>query len=214
MSSLTADFSFPVVTGNDTLGNLQVTLTSNSGGNPGTVLATLDGSNPGNNGGTATYTCDSGCSLSPSTTYLIKLRSPGSTGSARYQWKATTSDNEATVPSSNGWSIANAGVTKNFGGAWQTIGTSDTMLMTVTALPKPSLSASSVAQTSATLTITGQTGNWWLQRTTPSGGTCAARESDYSHALSSLTADTDYTYKAYSDSNCTAELHSVTFTTS
>ena len=80
-------------------------------------------------------------------------------------------------------------------------------------MPNSSLSASSVAQTSATLTITGQTGNWWLKYTTPSGGSCTAGESDYSHALSNLTASTTYTYKAYSDSNCTTELFSVTFTT-
>ena len=77
-----------------------------------------------------------------------------------------------------------------------------------------SLSASSITPTTATLTLAGHVGDWWLKETAPSIGTCTAGESDYSHALSNLTAGTDYTYKAYSDSACaTTALHTVSFTT-
>ncbi len=77
-----------------------------------------------------------------------------------------------------------------------------------------SLSASSITYTTATLTLAGHFGDWWLKETAPSTGTCTAGESDYSHALSSLTGGTTYTYKAYSDSACaTTALHTVSFTT-
>ena len=77
-----------------------------------------------------------------------------------------------------------------------------------------SLSASSITYTTATLTLAGHVGDWWLKETAPNTGTCTAGESDYSHAVSNLTGGTDYTYKAYSDSACaTTALHTVSFTT-
>ena len=70
-----------------------------------------------------------------------------------------------------------------------------------------SLTASSATTTAATLTLAGYTGNWWLKKTAPTpAGNCTAGESDYSHALSNLTAGTTYTYKAYSDSACSTLL--------
>ena len=82
----------------------------------------------------------------------------------------------------------------------------------------PTLTASAVAATSATLTLSNSNygSNWWLKQTSPTpAGTCTAGESDFSHALGSLTASTTYTYKAYSDSGCTSanEIAEVTFTT-
>ena len=76
-----------------------------------------------------------------------------------------------------------------------------------------SLSASSVTQTSATLTLAGHTGNWYLKETSPSTGTCSSAISGGTHSLSSLTGGTTYTYKAYSDSACSTEIASETFTT-
>ncbi len=77
-----------------------------------------------------------------------------------------------------------------------------------------SLSASGITHTTATLTLTGPFGDWWLKETAPNTGTCTAGEADYSHALSSLTSGADYTYKAYSDSACaTTALQTVSFTT-
>ena len=75
------------------------------------------------------------------------------------------------------------------------------------------LTAGSVTTTTATLTLTGQTGNWWLKQTSPSEGTCTAGEADFSHALSTLTSGTPYTYTAYSNSSCSTVIDTVTFTT-
>ena len=76
-----------------------------------------------------------------------------------------------------------------------------------------SLTASAVTQTSATLTLAGHTGNWYLKETSPSTGTCSSAISGGTHSLSSLTGGTTYTYKAYSDSTCSTEIASETLTT-
>ena len=196
--------------------DMAVTLHAASSGNaanPATaVLATLSGENP-DLSDTYPYTCSgSGCALSADTTYFVMMKAVNSPNNGYYQIPIG-SGAEVKEPSSSAWSIADEG-RATLNGTWGNAGNSDHAYeIKVTAVPKPGLSASSVAQTSATLTITGQTGNWWLKRTTPAGGTCTAGEPDYSHALTSLTAGTAYTYKAYSDSTCTTELHSVTFTT-
>ena len=75
------------------------------------------------------------------------------------------------------------------------------------------LTAGSLATTTATLTLTGHTGNWWLKQTLPAGGTCTAGEADFSHALSGLTSVTAYDYAAYRDSTCTTLIATVAFTT-
>ena len=76
------------------------------------------------------------------------------------------------------------------------------------------LAASHIDATTATLTLTGRTGNWWLQRTSPTpAGSCVAGEADFSHAVSSLTAGRTYAYTAYSDSACATALRTASFTT-
>ena len=75
------------------------------------------------------------------------------------------------------------------------------------------LTAGSLATTTATLTLTGHTGTWWLKQTSPAGGTCTAGEADFSHALSGLNSVTAYDYAAYRDSTCTTLIATVTFTT-
>ncbi len=79
----------------------------------------------------------------------------------------------------------------------------------------PALAAGDVAVNSATVTLSGHAGDWWVKQTSPTAGTCTAGESDYSHALSGLTRDTEYTYKAYSGSGCSGpdEIASATFAT-
>ena len=79
----------------------------------------------------------------------------------------------------------------------------------------PSLAASSITHNSATITISNHSGDWYHERTTPSGGTCSSVVStgtDFDN-LSSLDSNTDYTWKAYSDSACTTELASEEFLT-
>ena len=67
------------------------------------------------------------------------------------------------------------------------------------------LTASSVTHNSATLTIANWSGNWYHKRTSGTGGTCSSVVSSptTTASLSSLSGNTDYTWKAYSDSNCT-----------
>ena len=198
------------------LGDVVVKLHAASGSNPGTSLWTLNGSDKTPiTDGSYEFTCptDTVCTLAANTTYFVSIEAPNAPTNTRYYLKATSTTTETKLPASNGWTIADGarvGIKAN--GFWQGNG-NNTAQMTIAAVPKAGLSASSITSTTATLTLTGQTGNWWLKRTTPSGGTCTAGESDYSHALSSLTASTDYTYKAYSDSSCSTELHSVSFTT-
>ena len=71
-----------------------------------------------------------------------------------------------------------------------------------------SLTASAVKETGATLTISGHTTAWWYKRTAPTGdNTChSVSANDATDDLSGLTGDTDYTYKAYSNSTCITEL--------
>ena len=184
-----------------------VKLHAASGNHPGTELATLSGDDP-DTAGTHAYTCSgAGCALAANTTYHVAMSAPNSpTGTNAYEIRMTHSDNETNTPSSGDWSIANS--------TWRgNINSQSAFKMQATALPRPSLIAGSVTDTTATLTLTGRLGDWWLKETSPATGTCTAGEADYSHALSGLTAGLSYTYKAYSDSACTTELFSATFTT-
>ncbi|MYH59538.1 MAG: fibronectin type III domain-containing protein, partial [Boseongicola sp. SB0675_bin_26] len=87
--------------------------------------------------------------------------------------------------------------------------------VTFTTPPAVTLAATDVTDISATLTIGEHTGQWWHRRTSPTpAGTCTAVGADTATAsLTGLAANTGYTFKAYSDSGCTTELASVTFTT-
>ncbi len=204
---------FDAVSG--TPGDIVVKLHAASGTNPGTALATLSGDNPTTDG-TFTYTCSgNGCALAANTTYLVVMSAPDATASNRYYWRSTTSNTQTLEPASNGWSIGNAAVAKSDSNPWYAIGRAGQIK--VTALPKPGLDLSSVSfnGTTATVTLTGHVGDWWLKKTAPTpAGSCTAGESDFSHALSSLTAGTSHTYKAYSDSGCSTanEIGSATFT--
>ena len=75
------------------------------------------------------------------------------------------------------------------------------------------LKASNVGAASATLTLSGHAGAWWLKRTTPADTTCKSKGTTYIESLSSLDSNTDYAYKAYSDSSCSTELAAGTFLT-
>ena len=77
-----------------------------------------------------------------------------------------------------------------------------TEIAAASAFTVPALTASSVTATTATLTLANRSGDWWLKYTTPSGGTCTAGEADFSHALTSLSTNTRYIFRAYSDSSC------------
>ena len=92
------------------------------------------------------------------------------------------------------------------------------MRIKVEATVEATLTSSSVTGTTATLTIARHAGAWWYERTAPSGDTtCHSVASGTTTAsLSSLTAGTSYTYKAYDRSGCNSadEIATATFTTS
>ena len=77
------------------------------------------------------------------------------------------------------------------------------------------LAASAVTETTATLTIANHTGNWYHKYTVPTtpAGTCSSAVSAATASLTGLTGGTAYTWKAYSDSGCTTEIASETFST-
>ena len=77
------------------------------------------------------------------------------------------------------------------------------------------LTASNVAATTATLTIARYTGNWYYNATSGPHTTCQGPVSGASQNLTGLTANTAYTYSAYSDSGCSTLLATAAaFTTS
>ena len=77
------------------------------------------------------------------------------------------------------------------------------------------LSTSNLRQTTATLSISGHSAAWWYKRTSPTAGSCESRSAGQKASLSSLSANTRYTYKAYSATGCmdANEIASLTFIT-
>ena len=76
-----------------------------------------------------------------------------------------------------------------------------------TTLSEPSLTAGSVTKDGATLTIANHSGNWYYKYTSPTGGQCSSNAvSGTSTTLTGLDTGTTYTFKAYSDSQCSVEL--------
>ena len=75
------------------------------------------------------------------------------------------------------------------------------------------LTASSVTHNSATLTLGSHAGSWWLKRTKPSDTTCKSKGTTATESLSGLDSNKNYTYKAYSDNNCSTALASESFLT-
>ena len=85
----------------------------------------------------------------------------------------------------------------------------------VTATAETSLTAGSITQTGATLTLSDNSAAWWYQGN-QTGATCTSVSAGTTTAdLTGLTAGTSYTYKAYSASGCASadELASETFST-
>ena len=70
------------------------------------------------------------------------------------------------------------------------------------------LTVSNIGATGATLTIGNHGGAWRHKYTSPNGGTCSPEVAagTSSATVSTLTADTAYTFKAYSDGTCATEL--------
>ena len=187
--TLTVTLHAAASNGNDPSGNALVTLASGA-------YAT----------GEHTFTCSgSGCDLDADTTYVIQLGSSGEIN-ARYEWRAISTTNETKEPSTNEWSIGDRSrFYRASNSTWndETVGKTAALKLTATAKSSsPSLTASKVAVTTATLTVAGHSGNWYYKHTN-TGATCDGPVSGKTKNLTGLTAGTSYTYSAYSDSTCT-----------
>ena len=194
---------------------LQVQLWSDSSGGPGSQVsgATLSGSDPPSGGGEATYTCSGACSLSANTSYWVRLSVSGPPGSGTWAWNYTNSGGETLDPTGTGWSIGDnkkqnpGNLLENLAGYNQ---------LKVSAITEPTLAASSITTTTATLTLSRYSGgSWWLKRTTPADTTCKSKGTTATESLTTLTSGTSYTYKAYSKNGCHSadEIATVTFST-
>ena len=165
-----------------------------------TVLAnaSLIGTPPTANAWTdKTFTCSgSGCSLSDGKTYFVVATS--SDGYPAYAWAYAAEESETAEPSGNGWSVGFGHYNTGLGwGSYSDWNIAEFVFATV-----PSLTASSIGTTTATLTVGGHTGNWYYKHTN-TGATCEGPVSGTTKSLTGLTAGTSYTYSAYSDSTCT-----------
>ncbi len=76
-----------------------------------------------------------------------------------------------------------------------------------------SLTAGTVTQTTARLTLANHTGNWYHKESAPGAGACSSAVSGTTADLSNLTGGGSYTWKAYSDSTCSTEIGSASFNT-
>ena len=133
--------------------------------------------------------------------YDARWRLSGSTGS--HTTRQSISGTSTTISSLTGGTTYEVGVRAVGVGPSSWTGATGTPASPVT------LTASNVRKTTATLTIANYTGtNWYYQYTTPTGGTCSAAQTGTTASLTTLTANTAYTFKAYSDSTCATEVTS------
>ena len=188
-------------------GNISVAVHAVSGSNPApNATYTLSGANP-TAAGQHTFTCPTNvtCSLVKERSYFVVLsQSGGGLGGTRgYAWDTTASaaqTNEPTAPISFGWSIADTG-SWYYSNNWNPQ-TGWAGMFKVSAMAKPTLTASDSTATTATLTIANHSGDWWYKATSGDHTTCQGPVSGASVNISPLIKGATYTYSAYSDSGC------------
>ena len=180
--------------------------------------ATFSGTDPSTTEWADTaYTCTgSGCKLSPDTTYFVVLTYNDVDNYYRWAVAASAaSEVEVALPSNNGWSIGYGHYTSD--DTWVTHTPADIALagLSFTIDPAPTtLSVGTISVLSANLTIANHTGSWYYKATTGPHTACQGPVSRGGQSVSGLTANTSYTYSAYSDSACTTLLATATaFTT-
>ena len=180
-----------------------------SGSNPGTRIGSSLTGTIDSDAGQTTYTA-SGITLNGATTYFVHVCKSG-TGQRHID---STSSNTQT--GSTGWTIADEHLWTNDGTTWSTLSGNYSFKMTLnaTAALTTTLTATSITPNSATLTLTNNSAAWYY-KSTVSGSTCSASQASTVTmvSLTSLSTNTSYTYKAYSDSGCATAIASVTFKT-
>ena len=206
LHSLTAGF----LGGEGSPGTLTIALHSESSGIPGSVVAnaTFNGNNPSLSGkSTHTYSCTgTGCQLSKNTDYFIVLRAPSAPSGSNnyYVWRSTATTSETQIPDGNGWSIGDA---VKSGQNWAQTGTGPgNMHVAATVNVPPSLTASGISGTGATLTIANHTGDWFYKGIsgTEASSNCQDVYNSTTDTLSNLTADKLYGYTAHDHASCSS----------
>ena len=181
---------------------LSVAIHAVSGGNPAETathtLTKVHGSTT--TAGNATYACSGTCRLSANTSYFLVLST--ASGSHGYKWDTTAGDNEVNT-SNFGWTIDNK-LRRQTDNGWSDSNWTTRFRVSAT-LGTRSLTSSNIAETTATLTIANHAGNWYYKHTN-TGATCDGPVSGTSVNVTGLTANTSYTYSAYSDSSCSTLL--------
>ena len=129
------------------------------------------------------------------------MQAPSTKG---YYSAALTTATEVKKPSTNGWSLADDGRVQT-GNTWGNAGTSEAFKMEIEALLRPSLDASNITATGATLTVAGHAGDWYYKANAAPDNTCKGPVSGTTKTLSGLSMATSYIYTAYSDSACTTD---------
>ena len=140
--------------------------------------------------------------------YKVQWKSSADSGWDATNRQTTSTTTSATIPSltnNTAYSVRVAAVNASGDGEW-----SDT----VTGAPSVKLTASNVTSTSATLTVAGWSGNWYLAGQGGGGYSLACtRISGTTHSRV-LQGNTTYEFKAYDTDRCTGRaLASTTFTT-
>ena len=205
-------FEFGATTGSPT--QVQAKIYADTSGRPGTLVKNL-GSKSAIAVGNQTWSCTgSNCTLAADTTYHVALEAEASGTAAGhyYDWKVTAASSQTNAPSGAGWTIADYGAYQINQGSWIAYGDEPGKFQ-VAATANPSLTATSIGDMTATLTLRNYSGAWWLKRTSPADATCKAMGTATTASLSNLTVGQAYTYKAYHTSGCASgdELASVTF---
>ena len=184
-------------------------------------LVRLTGPNPSEEEDYA-YVCPAnslGCGLDADETYFVVMSTTKASGdSGYYRLALTTADDEDKSPSNNGWSIANDSSAKNGANAWRQISAQNGytgMIGVVAKNAETRFYASNIAAETATLNLSGRSGNWWYKANAGPDNACQGPETGASKDLSGLTSGSPYTYTAYSASGCAAanEIAYATFKT-
>ena len=127
--------------------------------------------------------------------------------SGSWYYKATSGPHTSCSSAQSGTTATLSGLTAGTTYTYSTYNDSGcaTLLATVafTTVAVPTLSAGSIGATNAVLTIANHTGNWYYKADTGPHTSCSSVQSGATATLTTLTAGTTYTYKAYSDSGCT-----------
>ena len=196
--------SLGATTGSPT--SLSAKIYADSNDRPGTLVKDLGSKTP-SGGGNVTWTCaDTGnaCDLAKDTTYHLALEADA-TATNYYTWNSTSSNDQTNTPANAGWEIGDSVSRNNNDAGWSSSATRAGKFSVTAALKggSASLATTTIGSTTATLGISGHTGNWYYKADKAPHNSCQGPVSGATTNLTGLTAGTWYTYSAHSDATCT-----------